>query len=64
MAGEHEATVESLRNEALSAEPKPVSAQRQVVNSSDRIFYRIAKDITLTIVLLALLLMIDLVRGS
>jgi len=64
MAGEHEATVDSLRNLALNAEPKPVSAQRQVVNSGDRIFYRIAKGIALTVVLLALLLVIDLVRGS
>ncbi|HEY7169044.1 MAG TPA: phosphate ABC transporter permease subunit PstC [Candidatus Binatia bacterium] len=49
---------------AGSADVASVSAPRPTVNPGDRIFYLIAKGIALTVILLALLLVADLLRGS
>src|SRR5437667_5892483 len=57
-------SAESLGATLRSADAKPVSAQRQVVNSGDRAFYLIAKALAVTVILLTLVLLADLVRGS
>src|ERR1043166_3579240 len=41
-----------------------VTTPRHVVNRGDRIFYLIAKTIAMSVILLALLLVVDLIRGS
>jgi phosphate transport system permease protein len=62
MQTEFQATVESL-NRALTG-IKPVSARRQVVNLGDRIFYVIARFLASLVIVLAVLLVLDLIRGA
>jgi phosphate transport system permease protein len=57
-----QATVESLTRALIGL--KPVSARRQVINLGDRIFYVIARFFALSVILLAVLLVLDLFRGA
>jgi len=64
MQGEPQATVESLNRGLPSAEVRPVSARRQVINLGDRIFYFITRSLGLSVIALALLLVWNLFNGA
>lgn len=64
MQGETQATVESLTRGLPSAEGRPVSARRQVINVGDRIFYIITRSLGIFVIILALSLVWNLVDGS
>lgn len=64
MQGETQATVESLTRGLPSAEGRPVSAPRQVINVGDRIFYIITRSLGIFVIILALSLVWNLVDGS
>jgi phosphate transport system permease protein len=64
MQGETQATVESLTRGLPSAEGRPVSARRQVINVGDRIFYIITRSLGIFVIVLALSLVWNLVDGA
>src|SRR5438045_2293249 len=47
-----------------SADLAVVSTPRKVMNAGDRVFYLVVRGIAISVILLALLLVADLVRGS
>ena len=64
MQGEPQTTAESLRGVLARTPLKPISARAQVVNFGDRLFYVTARCFALCVILIALLLVLDLFRGS
>ncbi|HYA30863.1 MAG TPA: phosphate ABC transporter permease subunit PstC [Acidobacteriota bacterium] len=62
MASETQITAQPL-NRALT-ETKPVGARQRVANFGDRIFYLVARLLALFVILLAVLLVLDLIRGA
>ena len=64
MQGETPFTAEPLSRRLPSAQARPVSARRQVINLGDRIFYFIARSFGIGVICLAALLVWDLFRGA
>ena len=62
MASETQITAQPV-NRALT-ENKPVSARQQVTNLGDRIFYVLTRSLALLVILIAVLLLLDLIRGA
>jgi phosphate transport system permease protein len=64
MRSEPQATAESLTHGLPSAEGRPISARRQVINVGDRIFYLITRSLGIFVIVLALSLVWNLVDGA
>ena len=64
MQGEPQATIEPLGRRLPSADARPVSARRQVINIGDRVFYIITRSLGLFVIVLAVLLVGNLVDGA
>src|SRR6476620_5237678 len=62
MATRSPAATRSL--ERAQADRKPAGARRRVGNIGDRTFYLIAKSLAILVLILALLLVADLIRGA
>src|ERR1043166_981564 len=59
-----EATIGSLGKVVRSADPNPCSAHAQFANFGDRTLYTVAKLFALSVILLAVLLVINLITGA
>jgi phosphate transport system permease protein len=64
MHGEQQVVEQPLGRSLTGASDKAVAHDARVVNTGDRIFYVITRALALSVILLALLLVADLVRGS
>jgi phosphate transport system permease protein len=64
MHGEQQVVEQPLGRSLTRASDKAVAHDARVVNTGDRIFYVITRALALSVILLALLLVADLVRGS
>jgi phosphate transport system permease protein len=64
MHGEQQVVEQPLGRSLMGASDKAVAHDARVVNTGDRIFYVITRALALSVILLALLLVADLVRGS
>jgi phosphate transport system permease protein len=64
MQGEEQVVEQPLSGSLTEASDKAVAHDTRVINAGDRIFYVITRALALSVILLALLLVADLVRGS